>query len=99
MPKGGKRTGAGRRKGTPNKHKTSFREGLRAYCALLGVDPHRYMAEMIADPEADKVLKLNAAKELAQYIEPKLKAMEHSGEIDHMVRVIEHRYGRSRKRD
>jgi hypothetical protein len=77
----------GRQKGTPNKHKTSFREGLREYCDKLGVDPHRFMAEIIADKHADRLLKLNAAKELAQYIEPKLKAIEHTGDIEHHVEI------------
>lgn len=89
----GKKTGGGSRKGIPNKHKASFRDALRKYCDDLGVDPHRYMADLIADdstivygatpdgqpivgPAAKPDLKLQAAKELAQYLEPKLKAME-----------------------
>jgi hypothetical protein len=77
---------------------------LRAYCDQLGVDPHKFMADMIADvsevaigvdetgrpivrPAVSKELKLNAAKELAQYIEPKLKAVEHSGDITHDVTI------------
>jgi hypothetical protein len=96
----GKKTG-GRQKGTPNKHKRSFREALRTYCEEIGVDPHHYMANIIADestivygvdangepivgPAAKPDLKLQAAKELAQYLEPKLKAMdmEISGNAD-----------------
>lgn len=83
----GKKTGGGSRKGVPNKHPISFREGLRQYCEELGVDPHKFMAEIIADKNADHVLKLNAAKELAQYIEPKLKAVEHTGDIEHHVEI------------
>jgi hypothetical protein len=96
----------GRTKGTPNKHKKGFRERLRAYCDQLGVDPHKFMADMIADtseitygmnvdgtpitgPAVKPELKFNAAKELAQYIEPKLKAIEHSGDIDHYHHIIE----------
>jgi hypothetical protein len=102
----GKKTGGGSRKGIPNKHKNSFREQLRDYCTSIGVDPHHYMANIIADestivygvdangepivgPAAKPDLKLQAAKELAQYLEPKLKAIEHSGEVDHAVRIIE----------
>ncbi|SRR6266568_3730280 len=89
----GRKSGGGSRKGRPNKHKTTFREQLRAYCESLGVDPHRFMADLMADdsdvvygvdvegnpimgPAVKKELKFNAAKELAQYLEPKLKAME-----------------------
>jgi hypothetical protein len=101
----GKKTG-GRQKGTPNKHKAAFRDQLRSYCDSIGVDPHRYMADMIADssevvygvdgegkaikgPAVKPDLKLQAAKELAQYIEPKLKAVEHSGEVDHTISIVE----------
>ncbi len=111
----GRKTG-GRRKGTGNKRKGSFREELRAYCATLGVDPHHFMADLIADtatvhigvtadgtpivaPAVGMTLKLQAARELAQYLEPKLKAVEHSGDIAHTVRVIKHRYGHQRDRD
>ena len=97
---GGFRPGAGRKKGSKNKHKASFRESLRAYCAELGVDPHRFMADLLADtslvtlgvdaygamlqgPAVSLALKFQAAKELAQYLEPKLKATEHSGDVNH----------------
>jgi hypothetical protein len=32
-------------------HKQAFRVRLREYCASIGVDPHYYMADMIADTE------------------------------------------------
>jgi predicted HTH transcriptional regulator len=100
MPPGakpGQRFG-GRQKGTPNKHKQSFREWLKAYCAEKNADPFVYMADMIADmstvvvgvdekgqpierPAVTKDQKLSAAKELAQYVEPRLKATEHSGGV------------------
>lgn len=100
----GRKTGGGSRKGVPNKHKASFREEIRAYCASIGVDPHRFMADMIADetevvvavaddgravtaPAVCKKLKFEAAKELAQYLEPKLKAIEHSGEMTHDMHI------------
>lgn len=99
----GRKTG-GRQKGTPNKHKRTFREQLRDYCESIGVDPHRFMADMIADaelvaigvddagvavlaPAVSKKMKLEAAKELAQYLEPKLKAVEHSGEIAQDIHI------------
>ena len=47
------------------------------------------MADLIVDPEADKPLKFNAAKELAQYLQAKLKSVEHSGSLDHHVEVIQ----------
>jgi hypothetical protein len=108
----GRKTG-GRRKGTPNKGKRGFREALRAYCAQLGVDPHRFMAEMMVNdelvpigvsltgepilaPAVSATLKLHAARELAQYLEPKLKAIEHSGDVDKPVAVVIRRAHRNR---
>ena len=48
------------------------------------------MAEMIADDSdaTKQELKFQAAKELAQYLEPKLKAVEHTGELDHTISVV-----------
>jgi hypothetical protein len=90
----GRKTGGGSRKGCPNKHPGSFREALRQYCASIGVDPHKFMADIIADANLDNmVLKFNAARELAKYLEPQLRAIELSGEVDHNVTVIHHRYG------
>lgn len=89
MARGGSREGAGRPAGSPNTHTSSFRVALRQYCEQLGVDPHHTMVEMLADPAIDATLKLNAAKELAQYMEPKLKSVEHSGAVDHHVEVIQ----------
>ena len=102
MPRG-KKTG-GRSKGVPNKRKTVFRTALRAYCDSINVDPHHYMADILADettiiygldkdghaiegPAAKPELKLNAAKELAQYLEPKLKAIEHTGNAEKPIVV------------
>ena len=91
MPSGsapGERRG-GRQAGTPNKEPSAFRTQLQAYCDSIGADPHKTMADMIVDPEADKPLKFNAAKELAQYLQAKLKSVEHSGSLDHHVEVIQ----------
>ena len=55
------------------------------------------MADSIADAGLDNVaLQGAAAKELAKELEPQLRAMEHSGAVDHTVMVIKFRYGRSR---
>lgn len=90
-----KTPGSGRQKGTPNKHASSFRAALRDYCEQIGADPHYFLADVVADEQADFGLRVSAAKELAQYIEPKLKAVEHSGEMQHEVKMLVHRYGKS----
>lgn len=89
-----RKTGGGSRKGRKNKRTLDFREHIRDYCDQRGVDPHEYMADLLADtsevvagvnkktgevymqPAVSKELKLSAAKELAQYMQPRLKAMD-----------------------
>jgi hypothetical protein len=79
----GKKTGGGLRTGSRDKRKEAFRVRLQAYCVDKDVDPHLYMVDLIADPLLeDRSLKFQAAKELAQYLEPKLRAVEVSGNPD-----------------
>lgn len=95
----GQFTGGGSRKGRPNKHPKAFRDQLRAYCESIGVDPHLFLADLIANtetvvvgfdlnggaitqPAVNTAIKFHAAKELAQYLEPKLRAIEISGNPD-----------------
>ena len=64
-----------RTKGTPNKPK-------RALIALLqekypGYHPVIEMAKVANDPDADPKMRFDANKEVAQYIEPKRKAVEY----------------------
>lgn len=45
----------------------------------LGCDPIKIMAEIASDEKEDRSLRLRAASEVAQYVWPKRKAVEHSG--------------------
>jgi hypothetical protein len=83
----GVKTGGGSRKGIPNKQPSSFRTQLREYCESIGADPHKFLADIIVDPDAEVGLRVNAAKELAKYLEPQLKAIEHSGELEHDMAI------------
>lgn len=72
----GKKTG-GRQKGTPNKD-------TKALCDRIaerypGWDPVEAMAEIARDEQNDVMIRLAALKEIAQYIHPKRKAIEHTG--------------------
>ncbi len=69
---GGKREGAGRPAGAKNKRSAEIEEKL----AALNCDPIEGMATIAADPTASLELKLQAFKELAQYVAPKRKAVE-----------------------
>ena len=85
MPRGappGGRPGAGRPPGSKNKRHASFRDELWAWCRGHGADPYRYLAKVVADKTAVTRDRLFAAKELAQYLEPKLTATKHSGQIE-----------------
>lgn len=50
--------------------------------------PIMEMAKIANDAEADLTLKLNAIKELAKYVSPQLRAIEHSGDVNHSIDQI-----------
>ena len=78
MPRGakaGERRG-GRKTGTPNKRTLAVAEKL----AALGCDPIEGMARIPMDEQAELGLRAQMYKELAQYVAPKRKAMEVTGE-------------------
>ena len=70
--------------GLPNKNKQALLKMLE----LRYPDYHPViaMAEIANDKENDLPTRFNAHKEVAQYVTPKLKAVEHTGDIDHDVR-------------
>lgn len=80
MPRGHKgapRTpGSGRQKGTPNK----YSQNLMGICRDKGLDVFEALVEIALDPiNPDRFQSL---KELGQYLYPKRKSLEHSGEIN-----------------
>jgi hypothetical protein len=84
----GTKTG-GRTKGTPNK-RTSLVETL---LDRMEADPIGHMATLMLDESADRELRFRAAKELAQYVAPKRKAIELTTEESHKgLPVMEVRY-------
>lgn len=77
MPAGGARQGAGRKKNVPNKDKRELVDRLNK--KFPNWDPVMAMAEMANDKKNGIDLRFAASKEVAQYIHPKRKAIEHSG--------------------
>jgi len=82
MP-GGKRPGAGRPRGSLSKKTLEVQERL----ARMGCDPIIGMAiiaadEMSAGKDGDRVLAGRMYAELAQYVAPKRRAVEHSGGLE-----------------
>lgn len=72
--RGQKKTG-GRKKGSVNKWKS-----VAILCETSDVNPFQVMIDIIQTTKRSS-LRLAAAKELCQYLEPKKKSIEHSGEI------------------
>jgi hypothetical protein len=72
--KGTPKTG-GRKKGTPNKASMPIAE----ICEKLGCNPAEVLIEFCS--HKNPIYRLQASKELANYLYPKRKAIEHSGEI------------------
>ncbi|HKF93854.1 MAG TPA: hypothetical protein VKB96_04485, partial [Gammaproteobacteria bacterium] len=78
MPRGakvGERRG-GRQKGTPNKRTIAVAEKLEA----LGCDPIKQIGQIAMDERVEVSVRVQVLKELCQYIAPKRKAMEVTGE-------------------
>lgn len=87
LPRGGKREGAGRRKGTVGKKTLEVQQKL----AELNCDPIEGMAIIAsrAMDEGDLPLAGNMYKELAQYVAPKRKAIEHSTDPENPIDIIQ----------
>ncbi len=73
--------GSGRKPGTPNKRTKAL-----AACELHRVDPFGYLASVVADPGADQKERIACAKELCEYLEPKLSRQEVTTEEGEAVR-------------
>lgn len=72
----------GRPKGSKNKDKADFKSWLEVQCAKHGKDPFEFMAYSMNNRRIDYVTRVQCAKELAQYMQPKLRAVEVSGNPD-----------------
>lgn len=79
----GQKTG-GRKKGTPNRRTQEIAEKL----AVLGCDPIEGLARIAMDEESSPELRGRMFAELAQYVAPKRKAIEHSGGAGEPVRFV-----------
>jgi len=72
MPRGGARSGAGRKPGTPNR----FTAELQAAVAASGETPLDYMLRVMRDPAADAAQRDEMAKAAAPYVHAKLAAVD-----------------------
>lgn len=79
MRRGGAKPGerrGGRQKGTPNKRTQAVTKIL----ATVGCDPIEGMARIAMDETAELGIRAQMYKELAQYVAPKRKAVQITGE-------------------
>jgi hypothetical protein len=76
--------GPGRPKGSKNARTVDLEAKLEA----LGCDPLVFMASVMLDASNPIDLRMKAASELAQYIAPKRKAVEHTGDVSVQSFVI-----------
>jgi hypothetical protein len=72
---GGKRPGAGRPKGVPNKANAE----RQAAIAASGLTPLDYLLSVLRDESAEPQVRMEAAKSAAPYVHPKLSSIEHGG--------------------
>ena len=75
MSRGGKRDGAGRKAGTPNKASIARQKKV----AATGITPLDYMLRVMRNEKADNARRDEMAKAAAPYVHPKLASMQHTG--------------------
>lgn len=75
--KGGKRQGAGRKPGVPNKRTAA----LQAQIEATGTTPLEFMLAIMRDDGADKRDRLNAAISAAPYVHAKLSSVEMKAKV------------------
>jgi hypothetical protein len=76
MARGGARPGAGRPKGVSPKKTQALRDAV----AKGGITPLDYLLSVMRNKKGDPEMRLDAAKAAAQYVHPKLAAVELSGD-------------------
>lgn len=76
MKNGGKRRGAGRKPGVPNKATIARQERV----AATGQTPLDYMLEVMRDPRASKSRRDGMAKMAAPYVHPQVRTVQHTGQ-------------------
>lgn len=75
MALGGKRPGAGRKKGIPNKSTLARKKRIEE----SGLSPLDYMLGVLRNEKAPKAQRMWAAEKAAPYVHPRLAAVEHAG--------------------
>lgn len=82
--KGGKRPGAGRKKGVPNKRTAEIQQAVEE----SGLTPLAYMLQVMRDVGQDEMRRLQAARDAAPYVHAKLSSVELSGKDGKPVETV-----------
>lgn len=88
MAKGGKREGAGRKPGVPNKRTAAQAEAIEA----SGLTPLEFMLTVLRDEGQTKEDRMWAAEKAAPYVHAKLASVEHKGEDGGPLQIIVKRF-------
>lgn len=84
MAQGGKREGAGRKPGVPNKRTAEKTAEIEA----SGLTPLDYMLTILRDTEQPKDARMWAAEKAAPYVHAKLASVEHKGDGGGPVELV-----------
>ena len=76
----------GRPKGSGNKRKSVLLARLQK--EFEDYHPVAELARIAMNPKNDTAIRLQAHKEVAKYVEPQLKAVEHTGETKHVLLTV-----------
>jgi hypothetical protein len=82
--KGGRRPGAGRKPGVPNRTTQEQREAVKA----SGLTPLEYMLKIMRDEDQDPSRRLHAANMAAPYVHAKLSSVEVSGKDGDAIETV-----------
>jgi len=85
-PRGGKRPGAGRKKGSPNKATIARQEAI----AASGLTPLDYMLAVMRNEDNPQDVRLDAANKAAPYVHPKLANVDHKSSDGSMTPKPDH---------
>jgi len=92
LTRGGKREGAGRKTGEPNK-KTA---DLVAKVEESGITPLDYMLNLLHDETAEAKDRMWAAEKAAPYVHAKLASVEHKGDGGGPLQVMITRFAETK---
>ena len=73
------------RAGSPNKNRDRLLRQIKS--EFPNYDPIIELCKTAMDEENDPTLRFNANKEVCRYVYPKLKDVEHTGDMDHKVTI------------